>query len=148
MPTPGIDIVGVLPAALLNRQSHANSAGKPRKRGHCAVPCAMGMMSLLALSAAGVLASIPAAEARITKIQITSKESPAFGGYVFEDVGTFEKIVGKAFGELDPRDPKNSNGRAEYAFDFYILKPIDRRKGNHKVMYEPVNHGRKKRTLT
>ena len=70
-------------------------------------------------------------------------------------VGAYEKIAGKAFGELDPKDPKNAvivdiqlapknaNGKVEYAFDFYILKPIDLSKGNHKVMYEPPNRGRK-----
>jgi hypothetical protein len=39
--------------------------------------------------------------------------------------------------------PKNANGKVEYAFDFYILKPFDLSKGNHKVMYEPPNRGRK-----
>ena len=39
--------------------------------------------------------------------------------------------------------PKNAGGKVEYAFDFYILKPIDLAKGNHKVMYEPPNRGRK-----
>src|SRR5204862_7856227 len=64
-------------------------------------------------------------------------------------------IIGKAFGELDPTDPKNavivdlqlapknSRGRVEYAFDFYILKPIDVAKGNHKMLYEPPNRGGK-----
>src|ERR1700681_2077250 len=115
----------------------------------------MGTVSLLALSAAAVLVAVPAADARVTKIEIISKEAPAFGGYVFKDVGAYEKIVGKAFGELDPKDPKNAvivdiqlapknaNGKVEYAFDFYILKPIDLGKGNHKVMYEPPNRGRK-----
>src|SRR5258706_8454273 len=115
----------------------------------------MGTVSLLALSAACVLLAAPAADARITKIEIISKQSPTFGGYVFKDVGAYEKIVGKAFGELDPKDPKNSvivdiqlapknaSGKVEYAFDFYILKPIDLSKGNHKVMYEPPNRGRK-----
>ena len=103
----------------------------------------MGPVSLLALSVGAVLVASPAAQARVTKIQITSKESPTFGGYVFEGVGPYEKIVGKAFGELDPNDPKNAvivdialapknaNGKVEYAFDFYILKPIDLSKGNH-----------------
>src|SRR5579864_3238223 len=112
-------------------------------------------VSLLALSAAGVLIAAPAADARITKIEIASKQSPTFGGYAFEGVGPYEKIVGKAFGELDPNDPKNAvivdielapknaNGKVEYSFDFYILKPIDLSKGNHKVMYEPPNRGRK-----
>ena len=83
-----------------------------------------------------VLAVVPA-EAHIKKIQITGKESPTFGGYSWPGVGQYEKIVGKAFGELDPNDPKNAvivdlqlapknaRGRVEYSFDFYILKPID-----------------------
>src|SRR5215468_2100178 len=115
----------------------------------------MGTVSLLALSAGAMLVASPAAHARVTKIQVTSKESPTFGGYAFKGVGAYEKIVGKAFGELDPNDPKNAvivdiglaprnaNGKVEYAFDFYILKPIDLSKGNHKVMYEPPNRGRK-----
>jgi hypothetical protein len=115
----------------------------------------MGTVSLLALSAAAILVAAPDADARVTKIQITSRQSPTFGGHAFEGVGPYEKIVGKAFGELDPKDPKNAvivdiqlapkngNGKVEYAFDFYILKPVDLSKGNHKVMYEPPNRGRK-----
>jgi hypothetical protein len=115
----------------------------------------MGTVSLLALGAAAVLLAAPDADARVTKIQITSRQSPTFRGYAFEGIGPYEKIVGKAFGELDPKDPKNAvivdiqlapknaNGKVEYAFDFYILKPIDLSKGNHKIMYEPPNRGRK-----
>src|ERR1700730_17353711 len=95
------------------------------------------------------------AHARVKKIQITAKESPTFGGYSWPGVGQYEKIVGKAFGELDPNDPKNAvivdlllaprnaNGKVEYSFDFYILKPIDLGKGNHKMLYEPPNRGGK-----
>jgi hypothetical protein len=100
------------------------------------------------------LAALPA-QAKIKKIQITSKQSPAFGGYSWPGVGQYEKLVGKAFGELDPNDPKNkvivdiqlaprnARARVEYSFDFYILKPIDLGKGNHKMLYEPPNRGRK-----
>ncbi len=107
------------------------------------------------LAAAGTLALAPGVDAHITKIQVTTKESPTLGGHSFAGVGQYEKIAGKAFGELDPRDPKNNvivdiqlaprnrNGKVEYSFDFYILKPIDLSKGNHKVMYEPPNRGRK-----
>src|SRR6516225_5981174 len=91
----------------------------------------MGTVSLLALSVASVLVVVPAADARVTKIQITSKQSPTFGGYAFEGVGPYERIVGKAFGELakDPKNavlvdiqlaPKNASGKVEYAFDFYM----------------------------
>ena len=101
-----------------------------------------------------VCVAVPA-QARVKKIQITAKESPTFGGYSWPGVGQYEKIVGKAYGELDPKDPrnvvivdlqlapKNANGKVDYSFDFYILKPIDLAQGNHKMLYEPPNRGRK-----
>src|SRR6478609_11176995 len=109
----------------------------------------------LALAVAGALGCVGTAEARITKIDITTQESPTFGGFSWPGVGQYEKIAGKAFGEINPSDPKNAvivdlalaprnaNGNVEYAFDFYILKPIDLSKGAHKMMYEPPNRGRK-----
>ena len=107
------------------------------------------------LGAFGVLMLASNADARITRIQITTRESPTFGGYSWPGVGQYEKIAGKAFGEVDPADaknsvivdillaPRNARGRVEYSFDFYILKPIDLSRGAHKVMYEPPNRGRK-----
>jgi hypothetical protein len=109
----------------------------------------------LALAVAGGLGYVGTAEARITRIMVTTTESPTFGGYSWPGVGQYEKIAGKAFGEVNPSDPKNAvivdialaprnaNGNVEYAFDFYILKPIDLTKGAHKVMYEPPNRGGK-----
>jgi len=110
---------------------------------------------ITAIAAGGTLIAAPAADARITRIDVTSTESPTFGGYSWPGVGQYEKLVGKAYGEISPTDPKNSvivdlnlaprnaNGNVEYAVDFYILKPIDLSKGNHKMMYEPPNRGRK-----
>jgi len=109
----------------------------------------------LALAVAGALGCVGTADARITKIDITTTESPTFGGFSWPGVGQYEKLAGKAYGEVDPLDPKNalivdielaprnSRGMVEYAFDFYILKPIDLRRGAHKVMYEPPNRGGK-----
>jgi hypothetical protein len=110
----------------------------------------------LCLVVLAALALMPTpTEAHITRIQIISTESPTFGGYSWTGVGQYEKIVGKAFGEVDPLDPKNVvivdielaprnvRGNVEYAFDFYILKPIDLSKGAHKLMYEPPNRGAK-----
>jgi hypothetical protein len=112
--------------------------------------------SLIAVVFAAAAVSSPdLARAGITKIQITTTETPTFGGYSWPGVGQYEKIVGKAFGEVDPLDPKNAvivdialaprnaNGHVEYSFDFYILKPIDLSQGAHKVMYEPPNRGNK-----
>src|SRR5437764_7781946 len=100
---------------------------------------------------------IPAApaQARITRVQITARESPTFGGFSWPGVGMYEKIAGKAFAEVDPTDPlnavivdvglapRNTAGSVEFSFDFYILKPVDLTKGNHLVMYEPPNRGGK-----
>ena len=108
-----------------------------------------------ALTASSMMIAAAPADAHLTKIQITTKESPTFGGYSWPGVGQYEKIAGKAFGELDPTDPKNAvivdlqlaprnaRGYVEYSFDFYILKPIDLTKGNHKMLYEPPNRGGK-----
>jgi len=102
----------------------------------------------------GMVASTPA-DARIVKFDVTSKESPTFGGYSFAGVGQYEKLVGMAYGELDPNDPKNAvivdiklaprnaRGMVEYSHTFYILKPIDLSKGAHRMMYEPPNRGSK-----
>ena len=113
----------------------------------------MKSRTLLALAVAGALAA-PLAQARITKIQVDTR-SEAFGGYSWPGVGKYEKLVGRAFGEVNPSDPKNAvivdiglvtpnaRGNVEYSFDFYILKPVDLSKGAHKMMYEPPNRGRK-----
>jgi len=119
-------------------------------------PCVPRLAPLpLALAVAGALLCVTSAQARITKIQVTTAESPTFGGYSWPGVGQYEKLAGKAYGEVDPLDPKNAvivdlalaprnaRGKVEYSFDFYILKPIDLKKGAHKVMYEPPNRGGK-----
>ncbi len=111
----------------------------------------------LLVSLAAVLLAAPPADARITRIEIDTarSESPTFGGYSWPDVGQYEKVVGKAYGEVNPRDrqnrvivdiefaPRNARGNVEYAFNFYILKPIDLSKGADKMMYEPPNRGGK-----
>ena len=91
-----------------------------------------------------VAVAAPLAEARITRIEITAQESPTFGGFSWPGVGQYEKLVGIAYGEVDPHDrqnrvivdiefaPRNSRGNVEYAFNFYILKPINLEKGNRR----------------
>jgi len=97
------------------------------------------------LLAAGVLAGASIADARTTRIQILSRTT-AFGGYSFSGVGQYEVITGTATGEVNPNNPKNAvitdikfaprlpNGNVQYQHNFYILKPVDLSKGNHKMM--------------
>src|SRR5215467_15288801 len=94
----------------------------------------------LALVAAGVLAT-GAAEARITRIEIQRAE-PAFDGRIFGATGAYERLIGKAYGEVDPQSPanaiiqdinlapRNAKGMVEHATDIDILRPVDRSKGN------------------
>jgi hypothetical protein len=115
--------------------------------------------TLLALAASTVLAA-PIAEARITRIEITSVESPTFkdpsgSARTFGAVGAYEKLRGKAYGEVDPRDkrnavitdielaPRNARGNVEYSMDIYILKPVSLRDGNRKLFMEVNNRGGK-----
>jgi hypothetical protein len=110
----------------------------------------------LSIVAVALLLVVPSAsEARLTKFVVTTAESPTFGGFSWPGVGQYEKLAGRAFGEVNPFDPRNAlivdiqlaprnaNGNVEYSFDFYILKPIDPSKGAHKMMYEPPNRGNK-----
>ena len=95
------------------------------------------------------------AEARITRIVITTVQSPAFGGATFGSVGQYEQLDGTAYGEVDPKDPlnavvtdielapHNSRGMVEYSMDISILKPIDMSRGNGTLIYDVVNRGNK-----
>jgi Alpha/beta hydrolase domain len=103
-------------------------------------------------------AFIAPADARITRLQITAVESPTFGGRAFGAagaVGTYEKLIGRAFGEVDPADPRNAlitdltlaprnaAGKVEYSVDVYILRPADLRASNGKLFFEVSNRGNK-----
>jgi hypothetical protein len=93
------------------------------------------------------------AEARIIRIEITSRQSPAFEGRAFGDVGAYERLRGKAYGEVDPADPRNAvitdvhlapksaTGKVPYSMDIFILKPIDTRKGNRRLFVDINNRG-------
>ena len=108
----------------------------------------------LALIGIALMSFAPAANARVTQIVIKTVESPAFGGRTFGAVGAYERISGQVIGEVDPVDrrnaiivdiglaPKNPNGTVTYATDFQILRPIDRAKGNRRLLYEITNRGR------
>ena len=90
----------------------------------------------------------------IVSIEIKSVE-PLAEGAAFGPVGAYEKVIGVAHGEVDPRAaankgialidkaPVNARGRVEYVTDFYILRPRDPAKGKGRILYEVNNRGRK-----
>jgi hypothetical protein len=93
--------------------------------------------------------------AEITKIVIEKRE-PFANGNEFGVSGAYEKLVGKAYGEVDPKNPLNkiivgldrapvnSRGRVEYWADVFILKPVDMKRGNGKIFYDVPNRGSKR----
>ncbi len=80
---------------------------------------------------------------------------PLADGAPFGEVGAYERVIGRAKGEVDPRDPankgialidkapRNGRGKVEYATDIFILRPKDSRRGNGRILYEMNNRGRK-----
>ena len=103
---------------------------------------------------AGLLAVPGPAEARVVRIEIERVESPTFEGRAFGEVGPYEKLVGRVFGEVDPASPENAvitdielaprnpRGLVEYVADLLILRPVDPSKGNGRIFYELNNRGR------
>ena len=90
--------------------------------------------------------------AEITKIVIDKRE-PFAAGHEFGVSGAYEKLIGKAYGEIDPKKhhnkniinlknaPLNNRGRVEYSMDMLILKPVDMQRGNQTIFYDVVNRG-------
>jgi len=76
-------------------------------------------------------------------------------GAGFGSVGAYERIVGTARGEIDPRDPanrgialldkapRNARGLVEYRTDVFILRPKDPARGRGRLLFEVTNRGRK-----
>jgi hypothetical protein len=93
------------------------------------------------------------AQAHISRVVITRAESPTFQGVSFDAVGPYEKLAGRAFGEVDPGDPRNAGivdltlaprnvrGMVEYSTEIYILRPMNPALGNHRVFFELNNRG-------
>ncbi|MBL6616165.1 MAG: hypothetical protein ISP45_19280 [Reyranella sp.] len=80
---------------------------------------------------------------------------PLADGAPFGEVGAYERVIGKARGEVDPQHPANkgialldkappnANGKVEYTADVFILRPKDPAKGSGRILYEVNNRGRK-----
>jgi hypothetical protein len=91
----------------------------------------------------------------ITRIVIKRRQ-PFAKGYEFPITGAYEKLVGKIYGEVDPKNrlnkvivnlkkaARNRRGRVEYWSDFCILKPLDMARGNGKIFYDAPNRGSKR----
>src|SRR5215468_5113227 len=87
---------------------------------------------------------------------VVKKRKVFAGGHEFPITGAYEKLVGKVYGEVDPKNrlnriivnldkaPRNKRGKVEYWSDFCILKPLDMARGNGKIFYDAPNRGGKR----
>ena len=90
----------------------------------------------------------------VTHLEIQSR-SVVLDGKAFGESGAYEKIAGTIRFEADPKHPlhrqitdirlapTNAAGRVAFSADFYLLKPVDMRKGNRRVLVDVANRGRK-----
>jgi hypothetical protein len=99
-----------------------------------------------------------AARAEVTRIEVTSRED-VLNGKSFGAVGPYERIIGKAYFAVDPKNPrnqivpniekvpKNAQGMVEFSADIYILVPKDQTKGNGVAFFEVTNRGRREQMI-
>jgi len=90
----------------------------------------------------------------IREIVIEKREHFA-NGYEFPITGAYEKLIGKAYGEVRAshplnkvivnldKAPKNGDGLIEFSADLFILRPVDRALANGVALIEVSNRGRK-----
>jgi hypothetical protein len=93
------------------------------------------------------------AEARVVRMVVDERRSPAYDGESFGRAGTYERITGRVFGELDPRDrrnavitdlglaPRNARGMVEYVATFTLWQPADPAKASGVLIYAAPNRG-------
>src|SRR5262245_5303776 len=106
-----------------------------------------------ALALVVTLVCAVAVEARVRRIVIKQRQSPAFEGKTFGNAGQYEILSGLALGELDPKDPhnalitdlllapRNDRGMVAYVTTFTLMKPVDASRSNGVLIYAVPNRG-------
>ncbi|MDZ4797213.1 MAG: hypothetical protein SGI92_03550, partial [Bryobacteraceae bacterium] len=91
--------------------------------------------------------------ARITRIVVDQRVSPAFDGARYGEVGQYETVAGRAYGVLDPKNaknaviqdlklaPKNKQGVVEYMATFFVVKPVNMSKSSGLLWHDVPNRG-------
>src|SRR5579862_8453233 len=112
-----------------------------------------GDMNRLYSACLCIAALLAPAHARITRIVIEHRDSPAYKGESFGDAGRYERLSGRAYGEIDPKDPlnaiitdlqfapRNARGMVEYSATFLLVKPVDLARASGVLLYEVPNRG-------
>ena len=86
---------------------------------------------------------------------IVEHREPVANGKTFGLAGRYEKLSGKVHFALDPAAPANSGiidlalaprnaqGEVEFTADFMLIKPVDNKRANGRLLYEVGNRGGK-----
>jgi Alpha/beta hydrolase domain len=116
-------------------------------------------MRALLVSTIALMLAPSFAEARVVRLRVERREV-VLGGRPFGAAGPYEKLVGRVDFGLDPEAPanaavvdlklapRNARGEVESSADFYLLKPVDPRRGNGRLVYEVGNRGGKAMLVT
>jgi hypothetical protein len=111
------------------------------------------MKHTLAFVAVGFMCSVAVSEARVTRIEVLKVEQVPAAQANGEAVPPYERISGRFYGELDPKDPKNAlitdiqlapknaRGMVEYVGTFSLMKPADMARASGVLIYSVVNRG-------
>jgi hypothetical protein len=110
---------------------------------------------VLLLSASILPIAFPApTQARVVRLVVEQTRRVA-DGRSYGEVGPYERLDGTVYIEIDPRDPLNAvvvnldkaprtpKGLVAFTSPFFILKPVDMARGNHKIFYGINNRGNK-----
>ena len=103
-------------------------------------------------AAVASVACLAAAVAEARVVSITVDGTAAVAGGPFGDVGEYQLVRGRAFGELDPTDPRNAgitdvllgrdpDGKVRYVAQWAIHRPVDMAKASGTMVYNVPNRG-------
>jgi hypothetical protein len=97
-------------------------------------------------------AIVPPADARVTRLVVENRALVAAGA-PWGSAGSYERLRGHAWFEVDPADPhdslivdldkapRNVQGKVVFSSPFLLLKPVDLTRGNGKLWYGVNNRG-------
>ena len=84
-----------------------------------------------------------------------SDRTDVLDGKPFGKAGPYERLVGRAYFQVDPKNPanaiivdvdkapRNADGMVAFSADLYVLKPRDPKNGNGAIIFEVSNRGGK-----
>ena len=100
----------------------------------------------------GFLFSVLAVDARVVRVEITSRHD-VLDGKSFADAGPYERVNGRVYFSVPVDNPHNrrivdlanaatsKNGEVEFSADFIAVRPKDPHKGNGSMLLEIPNRG-------